>query len=154
MADAGAAAGRVGEAQEKVNNQLSGLRATAAAAERAVSEARAMAPEFLVDAVLRGEVIAGGASVAQCEARWRASESAVQVARDARRMLSDEAVKADIQIGEAKKDLDDAVTAVVRSDPARQAVVVEFNRCARRALACARALRSAGLSVQGATGAA
>ena len=37
-------------------------------------------------------------------------------------------------------------------DPARQAVVVEFHRAARRALRCAKALRTCGLITQGATG--
>jgi hypothetical protein len=77
----------------------------------------------------------------------RQAEAAVEQASQARRLLHDEAQRAEVAIGTARKDLDAAITAVVHVDPAKQAAVAEFFRAGRHLLTLARVLRTLGINV-------
>ena len=141
---------RVEKARQAVDTKLfDTLQPAARAARERLDEAREAAPELLVDRLL-GDAPTCGATVADFEAALAEAEAAVEENRRARRVLGDEADRAQIAIGQARKAVDAAIAAVVGSDPARQAVLDEFNKCARRALRCAKVLRTAGMIVRGA----
>lgn len=92
-----------------------------------------------------GETVAG-VTVAEAEATLAAAKAAVDEARQARRLLSEEAERSDIAVGTARQALDAAIAAAIKADPARAALVAEFDRAARRVLRCAQRLKMIGVN--------
>ena len=96
---------RVGEAWRRVDDQLTQLRSAVRAAEEALADARANAPQQLVEQVL-GEAADDGPTVAQAEAQLRDARARLAEARRTRALLSTEATKADIAERISRKSLD------------------------------------------------
>jgi hypothetical protein len=145
-------AARVEEARERTYARLfDELHPAVRQAQQALAEATANAPRALVDAALGdGEDRYDGPTVKESEASLRDAERALADGRQARLLLSDHATKAAIAVGEAERHVTAAVQAVVSASPARASLLAEYWRCANRALRCAQALRTSGLTMQGA----
>jgi hypothetical protein len=149
LADAVASAEKIEEARQKLDNRrYDVLEPAVRAAKRELEEAIADAPAQLVAAVLEGGIAEDVSAVAKIELRQ--AETAVEQARSARAVLFEEAQRAEGAITAAQRGLDRAVSAVVSADPARQAVLAEFQRFANHALRCAQILRTCGMIVRGA----
>lgn len=134
-------ANRIEAARQKLDDRLyDQLQPAVRVAQEQLDEARQAAPSLLADAALNDK--SGTVDVARAEARLAKAKAAVDEAHQAKRVLREEAERAEIQIGMARQKLDAAVTDAVKADPARQAVLDEYDRAARRALDCARVLRT------------
>jgi hypothetical protein len=137
---------RVELARQRLEDDLYGtFQPTVAAARRAIAEAREIAPEMLIDRVLRNESISGGVTVAQSQTMLADAERRVEEARAARRLMVEEAVAADQAVARATTAVDAAVRAVIAAD--RVALLREYHRVGTRFLQLAQALRSTGFSV-------
>jgi cellobiose-specific phosphotransferase system component IIA len=105
-------AARVNDAQQRVDDQLfNQLQPAVRAAQKAIDEAHAIAPEMLIDSVLRNESVVGGMTVAQSQAALAEAEQKVAEARLARALLAKESERAQIAIGTALRELSSAVNA-------------------------------------------
>jgi hypothetical protein len=141
-------ADRVEEARQKLDERFFDvLQPAVTAAREALTEAEELAPNALVDAVLEGGISEDATAVAKINLRQ--AEVAVEQTRSARRVLENRAQDAQIDIGNARRNLDAAVAAVIQSDPAKKAVVSAFFAAGRRTLQLARAIRTMGIIAQG-----
>jgi hypothetical protein len=148
-AGAAQALARVAAAQTRLTDQLyDQLEPAATAAREAFEAAQKRAPELLVAAAL-SEPAPAGPSVPAAEAALAAAQRAVADCRAGRQLLADEAARAAVAAKMAERALDNAVKAVVATDPARAALYDAFVSSARRALRCVAALRTAGLTIGG-----
>jgi hypothetical protein len=87
-------------------------------AQQALEQAKEAAPRALVDAVLGDAADPNaGPTVAEAEALLREAEAKLADAREARQLLSDEATRAAIEVGNAERDLRQAVRAAVTEPP-------------------------------------
>jgi hypothetical protein len=145
-------AARVEEARERTYARLfDELHPAVRTAQQALLVAKANAPRALVDAALGdGEDRYDGPTVKEAEASLRDAETNLADGRSAREVLSDQATKAAIRVGEAERHVTAAVQAVVSASTARASLLAEYWRCANRALRCAQALRTSGVVMQGA----
>jgi hypothetical protein len=141
-------ADRVEAARQKLDDRyFDELQPAAEEAREALVEAEEVSPQHLVDAVLEGKISEDATAVARINLRQ--AEVAVEQARSARRVLENEAERAQVAIGNARQALDKAVQNVVQADPAKQAVTAEFFRTGRHLLRLARVIRTMGIIAQG-----
>jgi hypothetical protein len=143
---------RVNDALGKLDDELfDRLEPAVRRAQEALEEAVAAAPERLVAEAL-GEPAGAdaGPSVTEAESALKIADQALVDARSARSILRDELRGREYQVDQAKRVVDQAVSAVVSGE--KGAVLDEFIRCSQRALRCAQILRTIGTPVQGSTG--
>lgn len=144
--------------QQRVTEALSRLDAkywdvlepAVAAANEALMEAKARAPDALVSAALGEQQPDDSPSVEQAEAAFADIKRKVVEVKQARKILGEEAARAQSSVAFAQRDLDAAVKAAVEADAQVRASLTEFYRAARRMLRCAKSIRTAGLFVEGA----
>lgn len=143
-ADAVAALGRIGEAQERLEAEFFDVLVPAVPAARAALEdARVAAPAALVDRLL-GDAPGAGPSLAEAEAALAEAEKKLADGREARSLLAEEAARAETAVNSAQFAVGNAIRDAVASDPSLAALRAEFTRSARRALRCLQALFTAG----------
>lgn len=127
-ADAVARLERINEALGRLNDAFFGeLQPMVRKAMDRLAEAKLNEPQRFVDEFL-GEAQAGGApSLADAEKALREAESAVEHARQARKLLAEEAVRAERSVAFAESRLNEAVDAAACAESA--ALLPHFAKC-------------------------
>jgi hypothetical protein len=146
-----AASTRVAEADRRLADQLfDHAQPAVTAAQKTLDAARELHPEAVLAAALGEPQLAEAPTVAAAERTLATAQRKVDEIREARLILATEATRAAAAVSAANHDRDSAVKRAIEADPAVAALRAEFHRAATRALRCAQALRTAGLTMGGA----
>jgi hypothetical protein len=141
---------RVNDARGRLDNEFfAKLQPAVRAAMDALASARADEQQRFIDQFL-GEAQAGDVpSLAEAEAVLRRAETDVEHAQKARRLMLEEAGRAEIAVKAAERELESSVFHVIFTDPRKAELVAEFQRTGRRLLRLARAMRTINVNADG-----